>query len=186
VEADRLTREGRFVPDAMVCQVVNRWLENHPTGYLLDGYPRTEGQAANLENILVGRGERLTAVIGLECRPEILRMRVGNRVLCTVCSFAGAIGFQVAGLNDRCPECGSALTRRSDDTAEVFETRLQMYREITEPLFEFYRQLGLLELIDGELPSNEVTDLIVEALQTADIGMRRAQSEPGVIEEVRS
>jgi len=144
IEADRLTRGGGMVPDAMVLQLVGNWLATHAESFIFDGFPRTISQAEALDQILSDRGFSLDAVLFFDITPQIIFERVMNRLTCSQCGHSFAVGLHLESTQSRCPECGGEMTRRSDDTPEALEHRLVEYHEKTEPLVEYYRQRGIL------------------------------------------
>ncbi len=163
IAAERLTQQGRLVPDELVCSVVAAWLKTHDGSFLFDGFPRSLGQAAALAAMLGKRGTPLDVAIFLEADFKTISGRVENRVVCTRCGSNFSRGLHVADDNSACPKCGSKLSRRSDDNSETLQLRMQEYRDKTEPLVAHYRQLGLLKAVD----STRVPDLVFASI--ADI-----------------
>lgn len=144
IEADRLTREGAMVPDAMVIQLVGNWLADHAERFVFDGFPRTIAQAEALDAMLAQQGSALDAVLFFDITEETIFERVMHRLTCSQCGHSFAIGLHLESDQSPCPDCGGALTRRSDDTPEALAKRIVEYREKTEPLVEYYQQRGLL------------------------------------------
>ena len=144
VEADRITRDGSMVSDAMVIQIVANWLAAHSAGFVFDGFPRTLGQADALEQMLAQRQSALDAVLLFDITADTAFERVMNRLTCTQCARSFALGLHLQAGQTQCPECGGALGHRSDDTPEALEQRMAQYREKTEPLVEYYERCGLL------------------------------------------
>ena len=144
IEADQLTRNGAMVPDAMVVQLVARWLEDHSESFVFDGFPRTIAQADALNRMLDARHSALDAVLFFDVTSETIFERVMNRMTCSQCGRSFAIGLHLESAQSPCPECGAKLIRRSDDTPEALQHRIVEYREKTEPLVEYYRHRGLL------------------------------------------
>jgi len=144
IEADRVTRGGSMVPDAMVIGIVDTWLSTHSEGFVFDGFPRTVSQAEALDQMLARRQAALDVVLFFDITHQTIFERVMNRLTCSKCGRSFAIGLHVESAQARCPGCGGELIRRSDDTAEALEQRILEYREKTEPLVVYYRQRGLL------------------------------------------
>jgi len=144
IEADRLTRDGSMVPDAMVIELVAHWLSAHADGFVFDGFPRTIAQADALEQMLAELHAPLDAVLFFDITYETIFERVMNRLTCNQCGRSFAVGLHLESAQARCPECGGTLGRRSDDTPEALEHRIAQYREKTEPLVEYYQRRGLL------------------------------------------
>ena len=144
IEADRLTRSGGMAPDAMILQLVENWLEQHPDSFVFDGFPRTITQAEAWEKMLADRNSKLDTVLFFDISEETIFERVMNRMTCSQCGHSFAIGLHVESAQTHCPDCAGILTRRSDDTPEALEQRLVEYEEKTEPLVKYYRDRGLL------------------------------------------
>ncbi len=148
IEADRLTRDGRMAPDALVLQLVGNWLHAHAERFVFDGFPRTRAQADALGELLSGRELALDAVLYFDLSLQTIFERVMNRLTCSVCGRTFSVA-QMQGSAARCPACGGPLVRRSDDTPEALEHRIAAYREHTEPLIEYYRQRGILWTLEA-------------------------------------
>ncbi len=137
--AKEVVERGDLVPDEIVNGIVSDRLdqEDCKPGFILDGYPRTIPQAETLEAMLADKGMGLDYVIELTAEADILVARVINR---------------------------SKESNRADDNPDVIRNRLNVYREQTAPLVEFYRGKGLLKSIDGMQSVEEVTAAIRRAV----------------------
>lgn len=130
---------GEYVPDSLTNDLVrDRLLQaDAQAGFLLDGYPRTEDQVAELDKILLSQGNTLSAVVKLNADTDEVVRRLLNRAI----------------------EQG-----RVDDTEDVIRRRLDLYEEQTSPLTDVYASRGLLITIDGLGEVEEVTARIMEAI----------------------
>ena len=161
LEAAKLTRKGKLLPDSMIVNLTQTWLEKEGgNGFVLDGFPRTIGQANALEEMLEKRGTPLEIVLALDASVETLRARVANRMICLQCGAVVSVGLQVESAASPCPRCGGALARRSDDSPETLVARLLEYRERTEPLLDYYSTRGLLQRVD----SSRAPDVVFRAI----------------------
>ena len=144
-KAKSIMDAGGLVSDEIVNQIVSDRIDEPDCkkGFILDGYPRTVGQAEALQKILASKHTKLDAVIELVVDQNALVDRMKNRVAETI-----AAGGKV----------------RSDDNPEAFAKRLVEYSEKTAPLSQFYAKTGLLKKIDGMAPVNEVTSEIEKVL----------------------
>jgi adenylate kinase len=149
--AGPLMAAGHYVPDDVVIGIVEERLKEPDVakGFVLDGFPRTPGQADALDKMLTKLGKQLNAVVSLEVPHSTLVERGSGR---RVCPNDGSV-FHVtqsppkrAGL---CDKCSTELVQRPDDTPEVIEKRLQKYDAETSPLKAFYAKKGLLKSVDG-------------------------------------
>lgn len=168
LETDRFTSLGQLVPDEVVIRSVAAWLDATPEqtgGFVLDGTPRTVGQAAALEELLHRRGAPLTGALLLEVTAETVADRVRHRVVCDRCGSAFRLGGDVQDIAAACPACGGTLERRKDDTAEALALRMAEYEEKTIPLLPFYESRGLLRRVSGEGTADEVSARVLRSLE---------------------
>ncbi len=144
-KAKSIMDAGGLVSDEIVNQIVSDRIDEPDCkkGFILDGYPRTVGQAEALQTILASKHTKLDAVIELVVDQNALVDRMKTRVAETI-----AAGGKV----------------RSDDNPEAFAKRLVEYSEKTAPLSQFYAKTGLLKKIDGMAPVKEVTSAIEKVL----------------------
>jgi len=165
-EAEKLTSQGRLLPDATIVALVQGWLGQHDTQFIFDGFPRSLGQADALESMLAEREAPLDVALALDAPLSVLQQRVARRLVCLECGQIVAAGWQVEGPGSPCPRCGGPLGRRSDDTAETLLIRLQEYREKTEPLLGYYSQRGLLKRVDSAATPDEVFKSIAAIVES--------------------
>ena len=157
---------GEFASDETVLAVLEKQLDRSGpvTGLILDGFPRTIAQAEKLEQMLSERGGELSRVLLLDASSDTLVARLTGRLLCAQCGETFHQLFKVPEREGRCDECGGELSRREDDSESVQLERLNTYRYLTEPLTGFYRQRGLLDVIDGSGSIEEVSERIDRSL----------------------
>lgn len=160
---------GELVSDELVNEMVAERLKSPDTaaGYILDGYPRTLGQAAWVDDHLNGKGPAALPVVAvsIEVGYNQLLRRITGRRTCPVCKSIYNIYLQQPRVDEVCDLDGTALTRRSDDTEEVFEERMRAYEAQTAPVVEHYRARGRFERVDGEQPVDAVTAAVMEAVR---------------------
>lgn len=142
LEAKRYMDAGEYVPDEVTNSMVrNRIAEDDAaTGFLLDGYPRTVAQVAELDGMLTDAGVALDAAVVLTVDAEAIVQRLLHR---------------------------ATVENRADDTEEVIRRRQEVYGEQTAPLIGVYRERGLLVEVDGMGEVNEVTGRVLEAISSA-------------------
>jgi adenylate kinase len=143
---------GGLVSDDIVIAVLAERLDapDLAKGIILDGFPRTKGQAEALDRLLAARGQRVTAAISLDVDDAAMVARVAGRFTCAGCGEGYHDDFKrpaVAGTCDRCG--GTAFTRRADDTAETARERLRAYHAQTAPLIAHYDAAGVLARVDA-------------------------------------
>ncbi len=139
--AKEVMDRGDLVSDDIVNGIVSERLDQDDCkpGFVLDGFPRTIPQAISLEGMLAEKHMELDAVVEITADPDVLVERIAKRA----------------------KESGVA---RGDDNEEVLRNRLNVYREQTAPLVEFYRGKGLLKSVDGMQPVEDVTAAIRRAV----------------------
>ncbi len=165
IAADELTRNGKLVPDAIVCEVVRAWLSVHDGEFIFDGFPRSLGQADVLEGMLGARNSPLEVALYLKVDLETIKRRVGSRLVCSVCHTSFSAGLHIADALAPCPKCGGRLVRRHDDNEETLRSRLAEYREKTEPLVGYFSKRGLLRAIDSTGTPDLVFASVVSTLE---------------------
>lgn len=119
-------------------------------GIILDGFPRTAGQAAALDGLLERAGQRVTAAISLEVDDGAMVERVSGRSTCAACGEGYHDSFKQPARAGTCDKCGGTeFKRRPDDNADTVGARLAAYHAQTAPLIAYYDGCGVLERIDA-------------------------------------
>jgi adenylate kinase len=158
----RITDQGLLVPDEIVEEVVRGRLEQHDWnyGFVLDGFPRTRGQAEYLF-------ERwnMDSVIYLDLPDDVVYERIMHRA--------------------RVGE-GQGFTKRVDDNADSLRTRLNEYHEKTKPLLELYRAKEMLITVDADRPIGEIFDEIRRRLALGEPTNNRVLEEVFAQEEAKA
>jgi adenylate kinase len=157
-QADPLMKAGQLVPDAIVLAVLRDRLAEPDVGrgVILDGFPRTAGQAEALDRLLAESGQRIDAAISLEVDDAAMVGRVSGRFTCATCGEGYHEEFKRPAAAGTCDKCGgTAFKRRADDRAETVAARLRAYHAETAPLIAYYEGRGVLVRVDamGEIPA---------------------------------
>jgi adenylate kinase len=173
LEAKKYMDSGALVPDEVVEGVVAERLAAGDVrdGFILDGFPRNTHQADALDSILAGQGREVDLVLNLQADEDELVRRISGRRVCRDCG--GNYTVTSAESGNACGSCGGELYQRDDDNEETVRNRLQVYREQTEPVVDYYRPRGKLADIDGWGSPEEVFSRIahaVEAVKPAEDG----------------
>ena len=163
-KADPLMKSGQLVPDELMLPMVGERLRQPDCerGYILDGFPRTAGQAQWLDEFL---GAAKPVVIEIKVGYNQLLQRLTGRRSCPIEGKIYNIYFQPPKTDSVCDACGTPLVQRKDDREEVISERLKSYEEQTLPLVEYYGRQGRLRQIDGERPVPEITAEIFRILE---------------------
>jgi adenylate kinase len=151
-KAEGYMDSGALVPDEIMVELLHEELESHGFGnWILDGFPRTLHQAGMLEKMLHENQADLNRVFLLELDTEIIVKRLTNRRMCPVCNAIYNLVSPefIPAVEGKCDIDGADLIRRKDDEEETIRNRLSVYEKQTEPVIEHYRELGLLESVDG-------------------------------------
>jgi adenylate kinase len=139
-------RRGELVPDATVLEMVRerRVCLHCRGGFILDGFPRTVGQAESLKKLMQDEALSLTAVINYDLPAHEIVQRLGGRRTCSQCKAVYNLTERPPKVADRCDLCQGPLFQRDDDRPEAIRVRLDTYERSTAPLIDFYREMGLL------------------------------------------
>ena len=162
--AQELMDKGDLIPDEMVMEMVSGRLSERDTrgrGFVLDGCPRTTGQAESLEKLV--EPFNLDMVIDLQVPTTLVLKRLASRRVCVDC---GA-NYSTAApplVNWTCDVCGGEVVQREDDTEEAIMRRLSLYEEETAPLLDWYKKRNLLAEINGTGSPDAVTRRVVGAI----------------------
>jgi adenylate kinase len=166
VEAKKYMDNGDLVPDELViAMILEKVEEEGQDGFLLDGFPRTRGQADALSRELESMGRRLTAALLIEAPDEVVVGRLSGRRVCS----AGHVYHVVDDPPKHegvCDQDGKPLMQRKDDEPDTVKKRLATYHQATEPLKDYYDERALLRRFDGTRDVTEVHDHIRATLAT--------------------
>lgn len=151
-QAKAVMEAGGLVSDDIVLAILRDRMAapDVSKGVILDGFPRTDGQAAALDALLAANGQRVTAAISLEVEDRAMIARVAGRYTCGGCGEGYHDEFKQPAQAGVCDKCGgTAMKRRADDNAETVGERLKAYHAQTAPLIAYYEGRGVLERIDA-------------------------------------
>ena len=159
---------GDLVPDDVIIGVIAERVQAKEAGdgFILDGFPRTVPQAEALENEIEKLGRKMTAAILIEVPEEEIVRRLSGRRTCEQGGHVFHVDFNPPKQEGVCDVDGSKLIVRDDDKPEVVQQRLSQYREKTEPLIDYYEDLGILQKVDGTEPPENVAEQIRGLLAT--------------------
>lgn len=159
-KAKEIMASGGLVPDDLVVSLIRErtCLPDCVNGFILDGFPRTVGQAEALDAMLQSQNKKLDYVIELQVDDKLLVERIAGRFSCAKCGAGYHDAFKQPKQAGKCDECGAAeFTRREDDKAETVAKRLEAYHKQTAPLLPYYSKQGVLTPVDGMADIDEVT-----------------------------
>ena len=167
-QAKEFMDAGKLVPDDLICAVIAERLDSGQAddGFLLDGFPRTIGQAEMLEGALDKRGRQLTAALLIDAPDDEVVRRLSGRRTCVKNGHVYHVEFDPPKHEGVCDQDGSRLVQRDDDKPETIQKRLDVYHDQTEPLIQWYEQRGKLRRFDGTRTPEEVHSRIRATLAT--------------------
>jgi len=150
--AKAVMEAGALVSDEIVLAILRERMAvpDVTAGVILDGFPRTDGQATALDALLAAAGQKVTAAVSLEVDDEAMVARVSGRYSCAACGEGYHDQFKQPAQAGVCDKCGGTeFKRRADDNAETARQRLKAYHAQTAPLIAHYARLGVLQKIDA-------------------------------------
>jgi adenylate kinase len=144
--ATQYMRRGELVPDSTVWEMVRErsYCVLSCGGFILDGFPRTLGQAESLKELMEKESLSLSAVVNYELPVDEIVGRLSGRRTCEKCKSVFNVKERPPKFEGICDRCGGRLVQREDDRPEAVSVRLETYERSTAPLIQFYRDLGLL------------------------------------------
>jgi adenylate kinase len=163
-KAKEIMDRGELVSDEVMGGIVDERLDRDDTrnrGYILDGFPRTVGQAELLAKVTAD--EPLDLVIDLVVPTDVVLAGRASRRVCTDCATNYSLDAPPK-YGWVCDNCGGDVVQRADDTPEAIQKRLDLYERETAPLIEWYDQRDLLAAVDGLGTADEVTARLVTAI----------------------
>ena len=154
---------GQLVPDEVVIGIIKDRLKEKDceNGFILDGFPRTVPQAQALEDA----GIAIDKVVDIEVEDEKITKRMSGRRVCAKCANSYHLEYKKPKVDGVCDACGGELIQRKDDAPETVIARLAEYHEMTEPLKDFYQNLGKLVIVEGQEEVADTTALVFKALE---------------------
>jgi adenylate kinase len=165
-EAKRDMDRGVLVPDDVMIGIIHERLQQPDCerGFILDGFPRTLPQAEALSELLKSLHTPLDYVVNMEVPDEEVLRRMSGRLTCQNCGTMFSLMLDPPKMPGHCDYCGGYLIHRVDDRIETVHERLEIYRQSTQPLIEYYRARGLLKTIDGTGSIDKIAKRITKAL----------------------
>lgn len=166
-QAKAIMDAGQLVPNDIVIGMIRERISRPDAdqGFVLDGFPRNLAQAIALDEILDKLGKPIDAVLQFDVDAEMLMQRMVGRLSCISCGALFNLFTQPPAIDEKCDECGSTLVHRADDNEETIERRLQIFESLTQPLTDYYKQKGILHVVEAHGDVSEVTKRVKSALR---------------------
>ena len=158
LKARDVMESGKLVSDNLMIGLIKECLSSKEieNGFILDGFPRTTKQAIDLKDLLEGMNMRLDSALLMDVDFEILMKRLVGRRTCSVTGKLLNIYFSSPEDLAECENLGGELIKREDDNEDTIRNRLDVYKEMTEPLISYYENENLLKRVNAEGSMEEV------------------------------
>lgn len=159
LEAKKFMNAGELVPDSVILGLVRAAIENaaDAAGFIMDGFPRTIPQAEGVDSMLTEMNMPIDAVIVLDVDDDRLVKRLSGRRSCPSCGSVFNIYFDPPRTEGRCDRCNAELVQRADDSQDTVVRRLEVYKQQTAPIIEYYGKHGVpIHAVNGERSIDEV------------------------------
>ncbi len=166
-QAKAVMDAGKLVSDDLIVAMIAERISQPDCakGFILDGFPRTVPQANALDRLLKDKDMALDSVIEVAVPDARLIERITGRTTCAKCGEGYHDTFKKPKTPGVCDLCGGhEFTRRADDNADTVTARLKAYHAQTAPLLPYYKQKGLLKVIDGDREMDAITADLVSVL----------------------
>ena len=160
--------KGQLVPLHVVSAVIKDRIQKDDCkdGYILDGFPRSVEQADELKKIMSEVGtfdlKEDALAIYFDIDNEALIQRLINRRSCPKCGTIYNLISNPPKIMDYCDICDTKLTIRKDDNEETARLRFETYEKETAPLYDYFKQLGILKELDADKPITEIWENLKE------------------------
>jgi adenylate kinase len=165
-EAKRYMDRGALVPDDVMIGIVRERLQRSDCsrGFILDGFPRTIPQAEALAGLLETMNAPLNYVVNMAVPVEEILRRMNGRFTCQNCGRMFNLMLDPPKTPGLCDCCSEVLVQRADDRIDTVHERLEVYRQSTQPLIEYYRRKDLLKTVNGTGTIDDIAKCIIEAV----------------------
>ena len=167
-EAKVIMDAGQLVPDDLMIKLIAARLEEADcaNGFILDGFPRTTGQANALDVLLAAKNMPLDRVVAISVDDAALVERIIGRFSCSSCGIGYHHTFDRPKIDGICDKCGGTdFSHRKDDNRATVTARLAAYHQQTAPIIPHYRNKGRFAEVDGMADIDDVEKYILEALE---------------------
>ena len=156
-EAKKYMDAGELVPDTVILGLVREAIEDAGGGFIMDGFPRTIAQAEGVDRMLAEMDKSIDAVIILDVPDDALVKRLSGRRSCPDCGAVYNVYFDKPKEDEKCDRCGGQLVQRADDRQDTVVRRLEVYRQQTSPIIDYYKRQGAdVNFVDGDREIDQV------------------------------
>jgi len=158
-KAQSFMDSGQLVPDDLIVAMMMKEIAScgNVSGFVFDGFPRTIGQAKELDKAMAQAGKKIDVVLNLQVDDSLLEERVCGRRSCLKCGAAYHVKYMPPKVAEQCDNGCGPLNQRADDTAETVQNRIKTYHAQTAPLVKYYSAQGNVKSVNGNVAIEEVT-----------------------------
>lgn len=164
----KYVESGQLVPDEIVVEVVVQEIKalDLAKGFVLDGFPRTLKQAEILDSTFKEMDISIDKIFYFETSEDVIIKRLSGRRICQKCGANYHLHNMPSKREGICDLCGAELYQREDDKPATIHNRLKVYKDETHELIAYYKNLGLLETINGDLSKDQAFQILQERLSS--------------------
>lgn len=164
LQVEKILERGELAPDALILKLIGNRLQQPDAkkGFILDGFPRTIPQAEGLTKLLNKLNITDIHVIKLKVEDDVICERLGKRRICESCGKDYNLASAPPPASGKCEKCGGNIIKRKDDNEQTIRKRLEVHRQQTSPVIDYYRDNGNLIPLDGK---GHPDDIFVELLK---------------------
>ena len=167
LQAKRFMDAGKLVPDAVVVAMIEeKIVAGNGKGFLLDGFPRNVTQAEALKRMLAKHELCIDRTVFMDAPEDKLLKRLCGRLICRACGFGFHVQYSPPRKSGLCDRCGGELYQRDDDREDVIAHRLEVYREQTAPLLDYYQHQEGFRKLDAGGETNAVYIALKQLVET--------------------
>lgn len=168
LKAREYIENGLLVPDELIVSIVADTInsEECKKGFILDGFPRNLSQAKVLDSTLEKVGKKIDRVFSFTASEEVIITRIAGRRICKSCGAQYHTLFSPPLEENVCDKCSSKLFQRKDDYPETIKVRLEVYKEQTEALIDYYNKKGILKEVNCNGDKAEIQQNILAGLRS--------------------
>lgn len=166
-EAKTYMDKGELVPDELTVKMLEKRMEEADVanGAILDGFPRTTNQAVVLDELLSSKGKKVDMALNIEVPFDEIVERIANRRSCRGCSAIYNVVFNPPKQEGICDECGGELYQREDQKPEVVQNRLEVYKNSSEALINYYAEKNVLRTEKAGDKAGQTSYKVAEKLE---------------------
>lgn len=168
-KAKSYMQAGDLVPDDLIVSIIEDKVMSGAlsNGFVLDGFPRTRRQAEALKKMLTENEKRIAAAILMDVPDEEVVKRLSGRLICPACGAMYNDPDHLPKKSGACDKDGAKLVRRHDDEEAVVRNRLDVYKQETKPIIDFYRKDSVLREVKAMGPIDSITKSILKIMEEA-------------------